>query len=51
MTIWLADACQVIRVGRAHGVTIPDFFGIELDRMVAAADGDLAVGDQNRSSD
>ena len=34
---------QVVRVGRAHGVAIPDFFGIELDRMMAAADGDREV--------
>jgi 2-dehydropantoate 2-reductase len=33
---------EVVKVGRALGVKIPDFFGIELDRLVGAADGNAA---------
>lgn len=32
-------SAEVVKVGRALGVNIPDFFGIQLDRLIGAADG------------
>ena len=35
-------SAEVVKVGRALGVNIPDFFGIQLDRLIGAADGNAA---------
>jgi 2-dehydropantoate 2-reductase len=32
-------SAEVVKVGRALGVNIPDFFGIQLDRLIGAAAG------------